>query len=239
MKKITSFLLAATVALSFGSCKKSSDDTPYTCATCTSSPEALVAYDASSKGIYKGVVIGSSGTIKFSVLNDGTTIAAVMVIDGTTVNLTSSITWVSGVPYVAAFTGTLNGSPVSITFSVDANGGSPTVTTSSIPGHPTAEFDIVKETSAALIEAFEGTYHTTLPEDGTFNILLSRPLAKWGGVARENGETTNDHIDGTINASGGLVQDGITVATLSGDNLSGSFVDGNNKTVTVTGKRTL
>lgn len=239
MKKITLFLVAATVAISFASCKKSSDDAPYTCTACASTPEAVAANDASSKGIYKGVLIGSTGTIKLDVLNDGTGIIAEMVIDGTTVNLTSSISWVSGQPYVAPFTGTMNGSPVSITFSVNASGGSPVITSSTIPGHANVEFTLVKETSVALVEAFVGTYHTTLPEDGTFNIILSRTLALWEGIARENGATDADDINGTIDGSGHLIQDGTTVGTLSGDKIHGSFSDGNGKTVTVDGVRKL
>jgi hypothetical protein len=239
MKKITSFLFAAIVALSFGSCKKSSDDAPYTCATCTSTPDAVAANDASSKGIYKGVLIGSTGTIKFDVLNSGTDILAVMEIDGITVNLTSSIAWVSGQPYVASFTGTMGGSPVSITFSVNATGGGPIITSSTIPGHSNVEFTLIKETSVALVEAFIGTYHTTLPEDGTFNILLSRTLGLWGGIVREDGVVTADDINGTIDGSGHLISDGNSVGTLTGDKIHGSFVDGNGKTVTVDGIRKL
>jgi len=240
MKKITFFFAAAIVALSFASCKKSSDDTPYTCTTCNATSEALAANNASSKGIYKGVLIGSTGTIKFDVLNNGSTISAVMVIDGTTVNLSSSITWVSGQSYVAPFTGTLNGSPVSITFSVDESGATPTITTASVPGHASIQFTLVKETSVALVEAFEGTYSTTKPETGTFNILVSRVLGKWGGVARKTGAPASGDINGTIDASSHLVdEDGTIMGTFSGDNLTGSFTDGNNNTVTIKGKRTL
>ncbi|UEG49191.1 hypothetical protein LK994_11170 [Ferruginibacter lapsinanis] len=237
MKKNMLFLLALIGALTFGSCKKS--DKSYTCATCTSTPRAAAANDASSKGVYIGVLIGSSGTIKFDVMNNGTDITAVMVIDGVTVNLTSSVTWVSGQPYIAPFTGTLNGSPVSITFSVDNNGGSPTITTASVPGHPSIEFTLVKETSTALVEGFEGTYSTSQNEKGTFNILLSRVLGKWGGVARENGTTVSDDINGTI-VNGKIIDDNNTqVGTLSGDEINGTFVDGNNTTITIYGKRTL
>lgn len=224
--------------MSLFSCKKS-DDAGYTCTTCTATPEALLANNASSKGIYKGVLIGSTGTIKFDILNNGSTITAVMVIDGTTVNLTSAIAWVGGQHYIAPFTGTMNGSPVSITFDVNSDGGAPVITSASVPGHASIQFTLLKETSTALIEAFEGTYHTTLPEDGTFNILLSRAIQLWGGVARENGETENDDIDGSINGSNQLISDGNVIGTLSGDKITGSFVDGNGKTVTINGKRTL
>jgi hypothetical protein len=223
------------------SCKKDSSPTtpPYTCATCKTTPDAVAVNDASSKGIYKGVVIGSTGTIMFNILNSGTTITAAMVLDGTTINLTSAVTWAAGQAYVAPFTGTYNGGNISITFSVSASGGTPVVTSSSIPGHPNTSFKVVKETSAALIECFEGTYHTTLPEDGTFNLLLSRPLKLWSADARKNGTTTTNSEDGTISADNKLLESGgVTVGTLSGDAIGGDSKDSGGKTVTITGKRT-
>jgi hypothetical protein len=227
--------------LSMTACKKDKTETAYTCTTCSTTPQALAANDGSSKGIYKGVIIGSTGTISFNILNSGTTITAIMVIDGVTVNLTSAVTWVAGQAYVADFTGTLNGSAVSIRFSVGLSGGTPTVTTSSIPGHPSASFTIIKETSTNLVEAFEGTYHTTLPEDGTFNVILSRTLPGYSYITRKTGATTTGSGNGPI--SGNNLMDpsrpGVVVGTISGDNLSGSSLDSGNRTVTITGRRTL
>ncbi len=243
MKKLH-FIIAVFALVLFAGCKKSSDPAtpPYTCTTCKTAPDALAANNASSKGIYKGVVIGSSGTITFDIANNGTTITAVMVIDGVTVNLTSAVTWVAGQVYITPFTGTLSGQAVTITFSVGATGGTPTVTSSSIPGHPNASLNIIKETSAGLVECFEGSYSTTLPETGTFNIILSRTLATWAGVARKTGiNTTSTSGSGSI-VNNKLIdpsQNNNSIGTLSGDDLNGSFVDGNGKTVTITGKRTL
>lgn len=250
MKKLFPFIAVGVMiaSIAFVACKKSDDDnkeedkTPaYTCATCNATPEAKAEYNASSKGIYKGTVVGSSGTIKFDVANNGSTINAMMVIDGSTVNLTSSVTWTDGQPYVAPFTGTLNGQAVSITFSVQPNGGSPEITSSNIPGHANASFTLAKETSTALIEVFEGTYATSKPETGTFNILLSRTLKLWGGNARKDGTTESNDVDGTINDNGELVEsdNNNVVGKLSGDNISGTFKDSNGSTVTISGKRTL
>jgi len=241
MKKVP-FLLAMLTILSFASCKKDDApaDPPYNCVTCKTVPDALAANDASSKGIYKGIVLGSSGTITFDIANNGTSITAIMIIDGVTVNLTSAVTWVAGQPYVADFTGTLNGSPVTISFSVGLSGNTPTVTSSTIPGHPNATLVGVKETSNNLIECFEGNYSTTAPETGTFNLILSRSLGLFGGVSRETGTTTDDDIDGTI-VNNKLIDSssGTVVGTLTDDEINGSFVDGNGKTGTVTGIRTL
>lgn len=243
MKKIINTLLILIIIVGASSCKKSDSGskTPsYTCTTCKSTPDAVAANNTSSKGIYKGILIGSSGTIKFDVLNAGTTISAIMVIDGVTVNLSSAITWVTGQPYVAPFTGTLNGSAVTINFGVDASGGTPVIISSNIPGHPSAQFTLVKETSVALVEAFEGTYTSTLPETGTFNILVSRVLGKWGGASRKSTGTSNGGVDGTIDSNGKLTETGFgIIGTLSGDQIDGSFKDSNNSTITITGKRTL
>lgn len=237
---IQAAFMLATVLL-FQSCKKE-DNTKapsgYQCTSCKTRPDALAENDAVGKGVYKGTVIGSSGTIKFAIQNGSNDIIATLVIDGTTVSLASSVSWVSGQAYIAPFTGTLNGQPVSITFSVQANGSSPIITSASIPGHPSAVFTLVKETSNALIECFEGTYSSTKPESGTFNILLSRTLGKWGGIARKAGGGDKSDIDGTIE-NGIIKEDGRTMGTLSGDVITGSFQDSNGATVTIDGKRTL
>lgn len=235
------FFIIACILLtaSMSSCKKDDAKTDsYKCTTCKTTPDALVANDGSSKGVYKGIIIGSTGTIIFNLMNGGATITATMVLDGTTVDLTSSVTWVSGEAYVAPFTGTLNGSAISITFHVDANGGNPIVTSSNIPGHATAQFNLIKESSTALIECFEGTYTSTLPETGTFNLLLSRQLGAFGGSSRKTGEVENNDFGGTISSGGVLTSDGTVVGNLSGDQISGTFKDDNGNTIKINAKRT-
>jgi hypothetical protein len=221
-------------------CKKNSSTDDYKCTTCKTTPDALAANDASSKGVYKGIVIGSTGTISFNVMNGGTAITAVMVLDGVTVNLTSNVTWSGVNAYVAPFTGVLNGAAISITFSVDANGRNPIVMSSNIPGHTTAQFNLLKETSTSLLECFEGTYETTKPETGTFNMLLSRVLGKMGGSSRKTNGTSNGNFEGTVDASGNLKNtDGLLMGKVSSDQISGSFKDSNGSTVTIKAKRTL
>ncbi len=240
LKKL--FLTVLFITIGLISCSKDDAESApvYTCATCNDTPDALAANDASVQGIYKGIVVGSSGTISINIQNGSNTITATMVLDGTTVLLTSSVSVVDGQPYVAPFTGTFNGSPIAITFSVGLGGSTPTVVTSDIPGHPLAVFEIYKETSTSLIEAFQGTYSKP-GESGVFNIILSRALAKWGGVAKENGATENSEVSGTINNNNQLIEDegGTTVGTINGDVISGSFIDSEGATVTVNGTRTL
>lgn len=227
------------VSLLFSCSNNDGPDTSYVCTTCDATPDALAANDASVKGVYKGIVVGSTGTLSINIQNGSNTITATMVLDGVTVALTSNVAVVDGQAYVAPFTGTFNGNAISMTFSVGLGGASPTMVSSSIPGHPNAVFELYKETSTSLIEGFEGTYAVSDGEKGTFNILLSRSLSKWGYVVRENGQTDMDSGSGTINASNQLILEGRVIATITGDALNGSFKDDNNRTITITGKRTL
>ncbi|MEI9954995.1 MAG: hypothetical protein WDM90_01450 [Ferruginibacter sp.] len=61
MKKLPVIFAILSITL-FAGCKKSdsTNSTSYTCTTCKTAPDAKAANDGSSKGIYKGVVIGSS-----------------------------------------------------------------------------------------------------------------------------------------------------------------------------------
>ena len=232
----------AGISIFIFSCSKD-DEKPipvaYTCATCNDTPDALAENDGSTKGIYKGVVVGSTGTISINIQNGSSTITATMVLDGQTTVLTSSVSVVNGEPYIAPFTGTFNGSPVSITFQVGLGGANPTMVSSDIPGHPNAVFQIYKETSTSLIEAFEGTY-SKIGEAGVFNIIMSKGLGRWGGIAKENGQTETDEASGIYNAANQLVEDnGTVMATITGDVLYGSFSDSNGTVITLSGNRTL
>ncbi len=230
MKK---FLLSAVLcSVAFGyvvtmGCKKKEDEKPpttttsYSCATCTTAPEAVAANDASSKGIYKGVIVGSSGTIKFDIGNTDSTIKAIMTIDGVTTTLTAAVKWTAGTAYVSDFTGVLNGNPVSITFAVDPTGGNPTVTAMNIPGHPNASLTISKETSTNLLKCFEGTAkNLTTGKNANFNLLLSVSLKKWSARVKEEGATSSSTVTGIFDNNNLSFDDGKGAngnATLSGD----------------------
>jgi hypothetical protein len=241
MKKLILFIIVATLTFTYSGCKKSSSkkkEETFTCSTCKKTPDAVAANDASAKGVYKGVLIGSTGTIAFDVNNSGNTFTATMVIDGATVVLTSTVNYVAGEAYTSNFKGTMGGQPVSVHFTVGAGGQDPQVTTADIPGHASITFILVKETSTALIEGFEGTYDTSKGESGTFNILLSRAIKRWGALVRKNGSNQTSNEDGIIN-SNDLMDDGHILATINGDALEGHTNDNNGNTVNVKGKRTL
>ena len=209
-------------------CKKDTT-APYKCTTCVTTPDAVAAHDASSKGIYKGIVIGSTGTV-------------VPLLNGITSTLTSTINWTAGQPYVGVFAGTFNGSPASINFSVGLSGGTPTVTSSNIPGHPNTVFNIIKETSTSLVECFEGRF-TGTASGGTLNLMLSRAVNAWGGTAKSSSlNSSPSSIRGTINGTtlNCNCQTGTSVsATVGADEITnGTFNDGS-QTGTWSARRTL
>ncbi len=238
MKKL--FFALGALAILGTSCSKdeATPTPPYECTACASVPDAAAANNTSSKGIYKGVVTASSGTITFNISNTSDTIYAVLVLDGQTINLAAATPWSSGSSYISAFTGMLNGQPVTVNFEVGSDGSTPIITSSNIPGHPNAEFTVVKETSTMLIEGFQGTYTEGTSTSGVFNILLSRDANIWGGSSRENGDTTSQSHSGIID-NNRIMEDGTHIGTLNGDNISGSFVNSSSQTVTLLGRRTL
>jgi len=238
-----SFLIAVLIlGISVFTYSCSSDSSsPYVCVTCNDTPAALAENDVVSKGVYKGIVVGSSGTISIDIQNGSNTVTATMVLDGTTIILTSAITPTAGQSYVSPFTGTYNGSPITITFSVAANGSAPTIVTSDIPGHPNASFQVYKETSTSLIEAFEGTFSRSGGDTGVFNIILSKELGGYSGIAKNNNTNEISEIEGYYEDNGDITNDDGTVVygRISGDELQGSFRDEDNELVTIRGQRTL
>lgn len=240
LKKIT-FAAALLVAFFVSSCGKDDSTTKAPDVVLVKTPEAVVANNSSSKGVYKGVIIGSTGTVKFDIANNGTTITATLVIDGVTANLTSTTPVVAGSKFVGKFTGTLGSTSVELTFSVDADGKNPAISLISIPGHPNAVVVVNKETSTSLIEAFTGTYSNTKPEKGTFNMIINRTEGTWSVVARVDGGTEYHIESGTIVNGKLLDSQKKIIATLGTDTIDGTFTGGQNNTevTTVKGTRSL
>ncbi|MBX9853876.1 MAG: hypothetical protein K2X86_19205 [Cytophagaceae bacterium] len=243
MKIIASKIMLLAVLFSTAllvSCKKEKEkapapNEPYSCATCADSPEALASNDASSAGIYKGVITGSSGNFKIVLENGSSNIFIVATFQGVTDTLTTNSlsSWNPGDAIVSAvFTGDQE---ISITFSVNADGSSPTAT-AAITGYSNVTVSIVKETSTTLVQCFEGTFAGF--SSGNFNFWLTSTSI--GGVAKS---TTGSPDIFTGNVTGTTIT-GITSnstnfsGTLSGDNASGNW---NNSygSGTWTGKRTL
>ena len=185
---------------------------------------ANAAYDNSGFGIYKGVFVGSSGTIIININNENTQInSAIIVIDGLEYAYTNFTLPTQGEP----FTLTFNHNGDSFDFSVDAFGTNPRVTNIIINGHPSAEIVIIKELSNALVECFTGNYSGSSGDNGVFNITISNGLIS--GMARStvsnegfslSGSVLSDgHINGGFSSSGG----GLFSGTRSGNQISGTW----------------
>jgi hypothetical protein len=235
----TKILLLTLIATSiFSGCKKDDDDNTdndYTCTTCVSSAEALPANDNSSAGVYKSVLLGSTGTVKIFIYNGNTNVSATVTFNNKVGTLTTTdlASWSPGQPINNAFfTGTVDGQTVSAYFSVGANGENPTVTCT-IPGH-SVYVQTYKELSGNAVKAFEGSYAGD--DSGGLNILLNGNnfivIVKSGNLAETS--LVNGKVDFT--AGSGTVIKGDFVTP---DHLKGTWVETDGDKGTWEAKRTL
>jgi len=199
-------------------------------------PSAKAQYDASNYGVYKGVFIGSSGTIILDISNGANSFTATLVIDGVTHTFMTNQTIQQNQATTINFIEGNN----SFTFSVAANGSNPTITDLIINGHPDAAILVVKETSSTLIKCFEGTFSGTY--SGTFNAVIYGNVIK--GITRETNDVDIVTADGTvnnnqINASGNASNGAVFLGNLTTTNFSGTWSrSSDNANGTFTGVRT-
>lgn len=238
MKKLT---LALLVVAGMMSCDKKEDPpattTPatYTCPTCVTAPEAKAEHDGGSGGVYKGVLVGSTGTIAMYLYNSGTDVKALIIFDGknATLTTTSLSAWQPGQAITnALFTGTVDGKAVQATFSVGANGQNPVLSVL-ITGHQIVA-SVFKETSTSLVKNYEGTYAGA--DSGTFNMAFhgtEYSIVSSGGGLPMTGMLVNGKID--------YFQNSVEIkGEFKGDDVSGTWKDHKDgKTGTWSGKRTL
>ena len=246
LKQSIYYVFTLCILLSAVSCKKDKQSDPaFTCTTCKTAPDAKVENNAISKGVYKGVVVGSTGTISIDVLNGGSTIAATLILDGQTINLSSTAVWASGTPLTAGFTGTAGGQNYSFTFTVQANGTSPTTNSYTIPGHPTIAFTLIKETSDNLIKCYLGTTEgkktSGTLQSSVLNIITSGETNTWFGLSKDNASGGISTVDGTISGSTLNCNCGPTTTVtgvVTADQIDGTYKGSDNQG-TFIAKRTL
>jgi hypothetical protein len=233
IKSICSFFIILSLLLN--SCSKSDGEVTNE-NSLSQVPIAKSKFDKSNFGIYKGVFVGSSGTIIVNVNNDNT-LSATLIINGITYNFTTNETLQQNKDITINF---VSGSD-SLTFSVSANGDNPTFTNLNIDGHPNAAIIAVKETSTTLIKCYEGTYSGG--DHGVFNALIYGNVIK--GLVKSSTILNNPEYtaDGTvnnnqINATGNVSIGATFIGTLNGDNFSGTWNYYNYSKGTWTGNRT-
>lgn len=222
------FLLPVLLFVSF-SCKK---DDAEPVSLLPTAPEAQSIHDAKSGGVYKGVIVGSSGVIKV-ILQKGV-VEIHMTLDNVSKTLTTTDLdgWTSGeIIRNARFTA----DDWEILFSVGAEG-TGSGANLNIPGHPDAEVIMLKETSKKIVRAFEGTYAGT--ESGNWNFIIQDAVL--AGISRSADGLTMLAFSGLVNESSITLDTLEGTGTISGDNVTGTWtgsVSGSGGTWT--GKRIL
>jgi hypothetical protein len=249
-QKLASLLLAGVIMLCSLSCKKDKkteeEETPaFTCTTCKTTPDAKAENNTSSKGIYKGVVVGSTGILSLDILNTGTTPNATLVINGITINLTSNAVFVAGQAFNADFTGTNNGQTFSFHFAVEANGNNPAISAPVFPGHTSILVQLIKETSDNQIKCYEGTSEGVKDngnkQASTLNFVTSAKTNSWFVVAKDNTSSSVTLSTGTFSGTTMTCNCGTTasvVGTITSDEIKGTY-KGSDNHGTFLAKRTL
>jgi hypothetical protein len=189
-------------------------------------PEARAENDNSGKGIYKGVLIGSSGHLKVDIDNSGDgSISLTLTLDDVRYNLTTEQRYNPEVGFQGYFRGTVNGGEAQIGYFTNANGTSYGFFGVEIPGHPDVVFLIFKEKSTAVLRLYEGTFSGST--SGTVNLVLFGN--EWHAVTRPQGGTSEDvdFLDGEIDGNTLVCACDFTfTGTINGNNLSGTWADG-------------
>lgn len=197
-------------------------------------PEARPENDNSGKGVYKGVLIGSSGFVKLNLDNLGNgVISLTLNIDGQNYDLTTEQTYNPEVGFQGYFRGAVGSGEASIGFWTNATGSEYGFFGVEIPGHPGACLILHKEKSNQLVRGFAGTYSGTMsgtPYNGIMNFVIAGN--SWTALTRTDGETECSELEGTVDGStlvcdcdfdGDGTNDINFTGTLSGNTLSGTF----------------
>lgn len=222
MKYLITMLLLCSMIVS---CKKSNDTTK------NNITEAPAANDNSSAGIYKGVFVGSSGTVKIVLLNGNTTIKAYITFNGYHDTLTATTSVVAG---AAISNLQFIGSQMSFSFSTAANGANPSITNITYAAYPNPIRAIIaKQLSTQLVSCYEGTYYTVTggSDAGTFNCIIFGDAVV--GLAHSNSasSTTFDQVTGSvsgtgvISASGGVSTGANFTGQITGTNCNGNWTN--------------
>lgn len=162
MKK-TLFLLA-TITSIFISCNKSKTDSSSN-SSLPSSPETKPQYDNTSFGVYKGIIVGSSGYIIFRINNGDNIVKGYLVIDNqkdtltTTANITLGQSLIN-VPFVGKIS--------SMNVSANSDGSNASLSNIRINGHNNVTGFIIHEASTKQIMCYEGTFTGT--QSGIINV---------------------------------------------------------------------
>jgi len=220
-KKIFVLLTAASAIVLFA-CQKSYNTTTPTATGLATASETKAQYNNTSFGVYKGVVIGSTGTIVFKINNGDNLLKGYLAIDNIKDTLTTTQVVVAGQPINNVnFTGRIS----SMTLSANADGSNAIVTNINITGHNNVAVLIIHENSTKQVFCYEGTYSGNL--SGTLNCArvganegdTAYVLAKINDtlVVQGFGQVTNNSINISL-ATPFVIQ-----GSFSGNNFNGTW----------------
>lgn len=180
-------------------------------------PLAKAEFDNSNFGIYKGVFLGSSGTVLININNDGF-LEAILNIDG----LTSTYTSTETATLNSAMTGlTFTNGSNSFDFSVTENGGDPTVSNINISGHPNASIKVLKEFHNVLAKCYVGSFSGD--DSGLFHVVIVDAVVD--GIAKSDDGVSAFNTDGILigNVITGAFEGGTFSGTSNGNRINGSW----------------
>ena len=174
-------ILVAIIVISLFACKKSNTDTKDTDNGLPTAPETKPQYDNTAFGVYKGVIIGSSGYIIFRINNGDNIVKGYLTMDNQKDTLTTTTVLVSGQPISnILFTGRIS----SMRLSANANGSNSTLSEIRINGHNNVTGFISHEESTKQVFCYEGTF------SGGINNITGIINATRVGTGKESNDTT-------------------------------------------------
>jgi hypothetical protein len=180
---------------------------------------AKTAYNNSNFGIYKGILVGSSGIAMININNNGTT-NALLTIDGVRLEFRAieQVTEHQSTPI--RFTNNDN----SFDFMVGENGENPTIFNCNFKNYPQVKIQVAKEQSSSPIKCYQGRY--TGDDAGIFNYYIDEK----GGIYGMAKSKYNDDIlplNGSLNSqnsiTGTIIVDGEFEGTISSNFYEGSW----------------
>jgi hypothetical protein len=229
MKSILKTVLALTLigTMTF-SCSSDKDEPKQS--QLTETPTANKKFDSSNFGTYKGVFIGSTGTIVIN--QDENTKTAVLIIDGKEYTYTATETSTIG----QATTGlTFKNGESSFDFNVGASGEVPNISNITIVGHPNASIEIQKEKSDKIVKCYVGisTDGDGKSNPNAFNFcifgesLIGIAHNDSGTALIVTGTVVNNTFTGIVEYIKGTVEANIK-GTIDGEKAEGTWVNKDN-----------
>jgi hypothetical protein len=232
MKK--TLFLASALTVIFFSCSKSDTEDNNSNVGLPTSPETKQQYDNTTFGVYKGVIIGSSGHIIFRINNGDNIVKGYLSIDNQKDTLTTTETITLGQPLInVLFTGKIS----SMKISANADGSNASLSNIQINGHNNVTGFILHETSTKQVLCYEGNFtgsaagiiNTTrygLNNNDTTFFLMKVQSVNDTTLYRGYGWNYNDSTRGNIFNPGSY---------LTQFQIKGKFIDGSNNTNTFNG----